>query len=45
MYTMRNNTLAWDLKGNFDPYEDVDLEKEMLYENYVKTEDLLREFA
>ena len=30
--TVLNNTLAWDVKGNFDPYECLDLDPGVLYE-------------
>jgi hypothetical protein len=30
--TVLNNTLAWDLKGNYDPYECIDLDPVVLYD-------------
>ena len=29
--TVLNNTLAWDLEGNFDPYNCIDLDPESIY--------------
>lgn len=39
--TVLNNTLAWDVKGNFDPYECLDLDPEVLYEKSMTVEDPL----
>jgi len=41
--TVLNNTLAWDLKGNFDPYECLDLDPEVLYEKSITVEDPLHQ--
>jgi hypothetical protein len=29
--TVLNNTLAWDVTGNFDPYERIDIAPETIY--------------
>ncbi|MDZ7792954.1 MAG: DUF2442 domain-containing protein [Spirochaetia bacterium] len=31
--TVLNNTLAWDLSGNYDPYDCIDIDPENIYEN------------
>jgi len=43
--TVLNNTLAWDIAGNFDPYKCLDLDPEMLYEDSIKTDDPLAKYA
>ncbi len=43
--TVLNNTLAWDVKGNFDPYECLDLDPEVLYEKSIKVDDPLIKYA
>ena len=44
--TVLNKTLAWDdIKGNFDPYECLDLDPEVLYEKSTRVEDPLIKYA
>ena len=43
--TVLNNTLAWDVKGNFDPCECLDLDPEVLYEKSRRVEDPLLQYA
>ena len=31
--TVLNNTLAWDLSGNYDPYNCIDIDPESIYKN------------
>ncbi len=39
--TVMNNTLAWDLSGNFDPYNCIDIAPETIYENSETVRDPL----
>ena len=41
---MASVTLAWGVKGNFDPYEWLDLDSEVLYEKSMTVGDSLIEF-
>ncbi|NPD74346.1 DUF2442 domain-containing protein [Oceanispirochaeta sp. M1] len=39
--TVLNNTLAWDLSGNFDPYNCLDIDPDSIYENAKDVSDPL----
>ena len=39
--TVLNGTLAWDVSGNFNPYECIDLDPDMLYNESVEVPDPL----
>ncbi|HMV42678.1 MAG TPA: DUF2442 domain-containing protein [Leptospiraceae bacterium] len=39
--TVLNHTLAWDIKGNYDPYNCLDLDPEVLYQNSDDVKDPL----
>jgi len=39
--TVMNNTLAWDISGNFDPYTCLDIAPESIYENSITVSDPL----
>lgn len=43
--TVLNNTLAWDLSGNYDPYNCIDLDPEVLYQESVEVKDPLEKIA
>ena len=43
--TVLNNTLAWDLSGQFDPYKCIDLDPEVLYQEGIEVKDPLRKIA
>ena len=43
--TVMNNTLAWDLSGNFDPYNCIDLDPEKLYLESEEVTDPLENVA
>lgn len=43
--TVLNNTLAWDLSGNYDPYNCIDLDPEVLYQESVDVKDPLEKTA
>ncbi|MCB1160917.1 MAG: DUF2442 domain-containing protein [Leptospiraceae bacterium] len=37
--TVMNNTLAWDVSGTFDPYNCIDLDPAVLYEESIEVEE------
>lgn len=39
--TVLNHTLAWDIVGNYDPYQCLDLDPEVLYKNSEEVKDPL----
>ncbi|MBN2627014.1 MAG: DUF2442 domain-containing protein [Spirochaetales bacterium] len=39
--TVLNNTLAWDISGNYDPYSCIDIDPENIYENSETVSDPL----
>jgi len=39
--TVMNNTLAWDLSGNFDPSSCIDIDPERIYEQSKTVDDPL----
>lgn len=41
--TLINHTLAWDLGGNFDPYNCLDIDPETIYKDGLDVEDPLAE--
>ena len=41
--TVINNTLAWDVGGNFDEYKCIDIDPETIYESGVDVADPLAE--
>lgn len=41
--TVLNHTLAWDVSGNYDPTQCLDLDPEVLYEKSTRVEDPLAE--
>ena len=43
--TVLNGTLAWDVSGDFDPYQCIDIDPYMLYEDSVDVPDPLSEPA
>lgn len=43
--TVLNNTLAWDIKGNYDPYACLDLDPDLLYEKSVIVDDPLMQYG
>jgi len=43
--TVLNNTLAWDLSGNYDPYNCIDLDPEVLYQESIEVKDPLEKVA
>lgn len=43
--TVLNHTLAWDLSGEYDPRQCLDLDPSVLYEKSVPVEDPLRFYA
>ncbi|MCK4799050.1 MAG: DUF2442 domain-containing protein [Spirochaetes bacterium] len=43
--TVLNNTLAWDLSGQFDPYKCIDLDPEVLYQEGIEVKDPLGKVA
>ena len=43
--TVLNNTLAWDIKGDYNSYDCIDLDPEVLYNNSITVEDPLKGYA
>lgn len=43
--TVLNHTLAWDLIGNYDPYQCIDIDPETIYENSKTVSDPLTQSA
>jgi len=41
--TVLNHTLAWDVSGNYDPTQCLDLDPDVLYEKSTRVEDSLAE--
>lgn len=41
--TVLNHTLAWDVSGNYDPTQCLDLDPEVLYKKSTRVEDPLAE--
>jgi len=39
--TVLNNTLAWDIDGNYDPYHCIDIDPVQIYEKAKETSDPL----
>ncbi|GAH20623.1 unnamed protein product [marine sediment metagenome] len=39
--TVMNNTLAWDVKGNYDPYKCIDIDPVQIYEKGKDVKDPL----
>ena len=39
--TVMNNTLAWDISGNFDPYKCIDIDPETIYTEGISVQDPL----
>ena len=40
--TVINHTLVWDLGGNYDPYNCLDIDPETIYEDGIEVADPLR---
>lgn len=43
--TVLNNTLAWDIKGNYDPRNCIDLDPDVLYEEGIEVRDPLEKIS
>ena len=43
--TVLNNTLAWDISGNYDPARCIDIDPEVLYNESVEVPDPLNTVA
>lgn len=43
--TVMNNTLAWDVKGNYDPYKCIDIDPVQIYEKGKDVKDPLIQSA
>lgn len=43
--TVINHTLAWDIGGNFDEHQCLDIDPEMIYSSGIDVEDPLKEIA
>ncbi len=43
--TVINHTLAWDIGGNFDPYQCLDIDPETIYTSGIEVLDPLKEDA
>ena len=41
--TVINHTLAWDVIGNYDPYNCIDLDPEVLYQESIEVNDPLED--